>query len=374
MVQISYIIILLKSAVPLLLSAMMFFQKVPNIVELKNYKTSLRVLSAAYFLLGATNLIHFFAVDHNTTKFGYLVFSGIYAIVSSFQALLFTYSLIILINAFYVTKKRLIIQLIPIILFCALTITGSWFENYFFLKTIVVLFGTYYFALLIYYTYLFITEVTKFKVGIKDFFSDDEEKRLKWVVIAFCYSLAIGLWALLIILFPQKNLLEIIFSIVCLIFYPYLAFRYMNYTLDFYVLKPVIAHQETKQAEQQPSYPGSRTDFTEKIAKWVGNKSYKKSGITIKELADELCTNRTYLSNHINSTMNTSFCQWLNNLRIEEAQRLLTDNPSLSLKDLAQDLGYKEQAAFSRHFTGIVGTSPSEWKKAGNETNKNGTF
>ena len=374
MIQITYIIILLKSAVPLLLSAMMFFQKVPNIVELKNYKTSLRVLSAAYFLLGTTNLIHFFAVDQNTTKFGLLVFSGIYAIVSSFQALLFSYSLIILINAFYVTKKRLIIRLAPIILFCILVITGSWLRNYVFMKTIVVLFSIYYFALLLYYTYIFILEVRKFKAGIKDFFSDDEEKRLRWVVIVFCYSLSIGLWALLVILFPQIKLLEIIFSIVCLIFYPILAFRYMNYTLDFYVLKPVIAHQEPKQAEQQPGHPGSRADFTEKIDKWVGNKSYKKSGVTIKELADELCTNRTYLSNHINSTMNTSFCQWLNNLRIEEAQRLLTDDPSLSLKDLAHDLGYKEQAAFSRHFTNIVGTSPSEWKKAANETNKNGKF
>ena len=357
-----------------MLSALMFFQKVPNIAELKKYKTSLRVLSAAYFLLGTTNLIHFFAVDHNTTKFGLLIFSGIYAIVSSFQALLFTYSLIILINAFYVTKKRLIIQLVPIILFCALTITASWSESYIFLKTIVVIFGSYYFALLVYYTYLFTSEAMKFKAGIKAFFSDDEEKRLRWVVIAFCYSLIIGLWALLIILFPQKQLLETIFSIVCLIFYPYLAFRYMNYTHDFYVLKPVIARQEEpKQTELlQTSYPGNRADFTEKIDKWVNNKSYKKSGITIKELADELCTNRTYLSNHINSTMNTSFCQWLNNLRIEEAQRLLANNPSLSLKDLAHDLGYKEQAAFSRHFTNIVGTSPSEWKKTNNETNKNG--
>ena len=366
-------ITILKSVVPILLSLFMFFHNMPRVAELKNYKNSLRVLAVAYLSLGVANIMHGIVGTPNTNILTVLIFAGIYAIVSSLQALLFTYSLITLINTYYVTWRRLVIQLIPISLLSALTITGFVYKNLLYLQTVITIFAVYYFLQLAYYTYLYISEERKFAADTQNFFVDDESKRLKWVRIAFYSSLIIGIWALFIILFPQVNMLEIIFSLVCLVFYSYLAFRYINYVNDFYVLQPVVIREEknitgveVKVNERQfPAiFPvNGKIDFIQTMEKWVSDKSYKASGITITELAEQLQTNRTYLSNYINTYKNTSFSQWLNTLRIEEAQRIMRENPNISFRELALDLGYKEQSSFSKQFTNIVGVSPSEWKK-----------
>ena len=360
-----FTITLVKSIIPSLLAFLMFFQKIPDMVELKNYKISLKVIAVAYLCLGIANVMHLFAEERSQTEISSLVSAGIYVIVSALQALLFTFSLITLIDTYYVTRKRLITQLVPIALLGALTIAGFVWKNQLYLQTVIYIFAAYYFGLLIYYTFIYVSEEKKLKANMQDFFSDDESKRIAWVRIAFFSSLIIGIWVLFVILFPKVTIIELTFSCTCMIFYPYLAFRYMNYTHDFYVLQPVVIPEEEKEPELPLPFPttANRIDFTQAIEEWVNNKSFIKPGITIKELANELNTNRTYLSNYINTNKKATFCQWLNDLRIEEAQRILRNDPNISLKDIAQDLGYKEQATFSKQFTNITGLSPSEWRK-----------
>ena len=346
-----------------MLGLLMFFHKVPDTEGLKNYKIALRVLSVAYLCLGAANVLHVITGGQNITEFSSLVFAGIYAIVSSLQALLFTYSLITMINTYYVTQKRVAVQLIPIVLLSVLVITGFISKNLLFLQITVFVFAACYFILLIYYTYIYASEEKIVRTNIKDFFSDDESKRVEWVRIAFYSSLTIGFWALFIILFPHFEMLEIIFSLVCLVFYPYIASRYMNYVNDFYVLQPVIIQEKTEENPPLVYSANGKAEFVPAMEKWISDKSFTKFGITINELAKQLNSNRTYLSNYFKTQLNTNFNQWLNGLRIEEAKNLLANNPELPLSEVAQQLGYKELSAFSRNFSISTGVTPSAWKK-----------
>ncbi|MDL2322662.1 AraC family transcriptional regulator [Bacteroidales bacterium OttesenSCG-928-A17] len=106
----------------------------------------------------------------------------------------------------------------------------------------------------------------------------------------------------------------------------------------------------------------SDDDLNSKITGWVEAKGFISFGVTVKQLARQLSTNRTYLSQHINSTYGKTFNEWINDLRIREAKRLLRAYPSLSINDVAEKSGYVSQSHFSREFTKREQISPRSWK------------
>ena len=49
-------------------------------------------------------------------------------------------------------------------------------------------------------------------------------------------------------------------------------------------------------------------------------------------------------------------------LRIEEAKRLLLENPEMSINIIAELSGFSDRSNFHRQFTKIVGCSPKQWR------------
>lgn len=58
---------------------------------------------------------------------------------------------------------------------------------------------------------------------------------------------------------------------------------------------------------------------------------------------------------------NFSFNEYVTNLRIDEAKRLMKEQPGMLLKDIAEIVGYQDQHYFSRIFKSITGITPSEF-------------
>lgn len=90
---------------------------------------------------------------------------------------------------------------------------------------------------------------------------------------------------------------------------------------------------------------------------------YKDKSLTKEKLAEELKTNRTYLSQVINTHAGLSFTHYINRLRIEEARRILS-NPkdNTPLKAIASDTGFNSLSTFYNAFQSIIGMSPSAYR------------
>lgn len=69
------------------------------------------------------------------------------------------------------------------------------------------------------------------------------------------------------------------------------------------------------------------------------------------------------MSNYINETYQSNFNGWLNDLRIEEAKQKIISSPEINLSDLAEMVGFADQAHFSKQFKQKEGIPPSVWKK-----------
>lgn len=87
-----------------------------------------------------------------------------------------------------------------------------------------------------------------------------------------------------------------------------------------------------------------------------------KEQICLKEVADYFFVSPSYLSRCLQKSTGDSFKQYLNELRIEEAKRLLSQTDKL-IYEIAEEVGFKESKYFTSKFTADVGVSPIEYRK-----------
>ena len=91
---------------------------------------------------------------------------------------------------------------------------------------------------------------------------------------------------------------------------------------------------------------------------------YLDNTLTLQKLAQHLGTNRQYLSNHINQELHTTFYDYINDFRLEDAKAMLdsqnTENQH-SLEDISVMAGFNSYATFLRSFKKKYGQTPSQY-------------
>jgi AraC-like DNA-binding protein len=81
----------------------------------------------------------------------------------------------------------------------------------------------------------------------------------------------------------------------------------------------------------------------------------------IETLAREVGTSARTLSRRFAEETQLSFKSWCQRARIAAAIQKLSDDTSLSVKQLASDLGYASVPAFSHAFRQVTGKTPTEF-------------
>lgn len=91
-------------------------------------------------------------------------------------------------------------------------------------------------------------------------------------------------------------------------------------------------------------------------------KLYLKPDFNMVMLAEELCTNRTFISACINSITGKSFRVWLAEYRLNLFLQKQSENPDAPIDQLLIQCGYNDQSTFRRQFKATFGTSPTKYK------------
>lgn len=96
---------------------------------------------------------------------------------------------------------------------------------------------------------------------------------------------------------------------------------------------------------------------------WIERKQHCETGVSIKSLSRQIGINSSYLSTYFNGVLGTNFQQWLHNLRIEEAKKIIQQNPNVKIADVALAVGIPILYNFSRWFSKISGMTANAWRK-----------
>lgn len=123
-------------------------------------------------------------------------------------------------------------------------------------------------------------------------------------------------------------------------------------------------HEESKPRGKDSSSANRKEIFLKSEKLMKTDKLYRQKDLTQEKFASIVGTNRTYLSQAVNEYSGMSFNSWLNMYRITEATTILS-NPdnNMTLKQLADFLGYNSVSVFHRAFQKGTGMTPASWKK-----------
>ena len=89
---------------------------------------------------------------------------------------------------------------------------------------------------------------------------------------------------------------------------------------------------------------------------------YLNLNLKVTDLAALLGTNRSAISNCINSQRNCSFPQFVNTYRVAHAKDLLCTQPDIKIAEVWVKAGFSSEASFYRIFKAITGITPTDWR------------
>lgn len=201
-----------------------------------------------------------------------------------------------------------------------------------------------------------------------DTHSDNIGAYIKWLSVFTYWAVIFGVGCGLLTFLPDDYVYVWILSSVP--FYIYLFCCYINYML-FYEQVETALYSESAAAESagQPvppvadDAPAYYADIASKISDWVAREGYTRPHLTIKDLAEELHTNRTYLSAYINAEMKATYRGWITGLRIDYAKRQMLRHPELKLAVVSEQSGFLSQSHFIKAFKEREGCSPARWRQ-----------
>ena len=366
----------LCTALPLMLffGFYFLFAKTPEKKIFKNYLRSRQMMGIAMLLLSANYSVHFFfGIRFKNADSAILMNMSTYFLCYS----LFSSALIMLLDRFYITKRRVWTHIILWIVFSTLSgvvlflLPSGIMQkiSLFALAAWLVVFGV----------VLARRVIIAYRRAIRIFNetqADDIGAYIEWLSIFTYWAVIFGVGCGLLTFLPDKYVFIWILSSIP--FYSYLFYSYQNYLL-FYEQVENAFEQDIQSDEElltnsgiepemvSEEVPGSYTEFIEKVGNWIKTDGYVQQGLTIKELSKILYTNRTYLSAYIKTTYKMTFREWITSLRLEYAKNILKKHPEINIQKLAESSGFLSRSNFIKLFSEKEGCTPAKWKKANRE-------
>lgn len=219
--------------------------------------------------------------------------------------------------------------------------------------------------------------IIHFRKQLLNFYSNSEGMYLKSLVYTFLTFMilsAVKMASIALGIFSRDNIWFIgFFSISFTMVFYAVAYGSSKRTFTGQKLQDDIT-AETVLVPDQPEVDTAdmtRHEVAERILNVMDReKLYLKTGLSIIDVARSVGSNRTYVSESINTVMNQSFNDFINSMRVSHAMDLMKDYPRKCISDIAVESGFASDAAFYRNFRKFAGESPSSWLSK-NLTNSN---
>ena len=122
----------------------------------------------------------------------------------------------------------------------------------------------------------------------------------------------------------------------------------------------------TKQAYRNspPQRMSRRMDRLERtLSAWLADKGWRVPVRTVGEAAERLDTDTGTLHAYFRDRVGVDFRTWRTRLRLEDAKRMLLENPAMDAAEVARRTGFSNRSNFARQFLAYTGRTPAAWRE-----------
>ena len=334
--------------------------------ESRKIRVARTILAVSYFLLAVPDWLNVFGLNDSDDITAATIVSA------SIQSLLFTFTLITMIQPSLVTTRRTLVNiaLVAVGSVCYLvadSLADSPIVTCVAVAAVIVQ--------LLLYTALFQRCYKKFVRQVKDYYDEEYERPLQWARNSFIAALAVGVLAMLSLTVPQS--VYNAFMCCYMAFYIWFATRFINYIIrsDYYLPAVKISAEEIVEPGPEPKLEpetlASDSDFNDSseqekrlqvaLDEYVASKDYLNPDRDRNYIIERSGIDPRYFRWYFQNVLTQDFRVWRANLRIEEAKRIILTTPDVSMNALAIKLGFGTSQNFYHHFKKVVGQTPTEF-------------
>lgn len=370
-----YLMLLVSSAIILILSVLLMGIHMPKNGAWTKLRRAQKYLSLSYMIMGAAGFgeILFDQTDNMLVMVVYTAF------IMAFQGLLFTATFLVILQPSFVKIRRVAFHLSLIILFGTIFTLSIYYYGDTYATPIMIAAVCIYLIQQVYYTIVFRRHFLTCLKKLEDYYDEDQQARLRWIKLGFFSAVGVGLLA--IISTFGNIFIYFLFILAYTAYYSYMTIRFNNYRLWADALVPVVAEnvvvEELKEeeevefdeveilSEEDAKLDKSAKDdlFAERLHKWVEEKGFLDKDISVDEITRILGTDRNYLRYYFRTYIHNDFRTWRVELRIEEAKRIMKEQPELSLTQVGEMVGFNHRSNFFNQFQKMTGCSLSAYKE-----------
>ncbi len=216
---------------------------------------------------------------------------------------------------------------------------------------------------------------------IEQYYDEEQDHKIKWIRFCYVIMMLTQMFILVYMLLPHGFMK--IWALWYVLFMLYFSANFISFLgshkllLDAFAYKTLSGQEIMERIERRKKFKQDRdgaveqTELTDpqlmrierSLQKWVREKRFREYDKTREQIARELNTTKEMLHLYFTTKVGVDFKTWRTGLRIEEAKRLLLENPEMSTNIIAELSGFSDRSNFHRQFTKIVGCSPKQWRE-----------
>lgn len=328
----------------------------PKDDEYSNFKRARQILGAAFLFVAGYCVVRLIL----PYKSGDYTTFWLFVLVSLIFSWMIYKAFLVLIGSDEKLRRGFVIDgVIPMLMLVIAGVLGLFVPS---IRHIIeIAFGVIFIAKAIRMFYICDSEWRKVNKKLKETY--DASPDIRWMRVllwlSFLFSLS-TLWSF------YNTTVALVMSVVAPMMFVYMLLKIVNY-----LPKKIEEMRRQEAAELLIAAESSERakDLAEKIeplvAQWVAAKHFTEANLSIKDVAQQMGTNHSYLSQYLNNYLNTSFQVWLNTLRIEES-KIILEKENIPIEDVGIRVGIPQSYNFSRWFKQVTDTTPFKYRKQTN--------
>ena len=233
-----------------------------------------------------------------------------------------------------------------------------------------------YFAMQCYYTVRVVTLLRRMRRSLSDYYDYDISQRIEWMQVSIWVLSLLSLFVPAVIFAPGRWLMG--FAVVFFYGIWYLVDSFCDYVKSSMPRKVEeseelrMKSEEFAAADSDGNGNGAGTGLADEqqervtaaIAQWTAQGGHRKSGLNKSMVAGQMGVSVNLLSQWLRHR-NQNFWDWLSDLRIEEAKRIIREHPDWTNEAIADHCGFNDRSAFQKKFKEKTGMTPTGWAEQG---------
>ncbi len=289
-----------------------------------------------------------------------LVASALNITLFYLAAIMLEFSFISLLNEKYLNRRRVIADLS----LWSITSMAVWSSVAFLPESIsmwvLILAAVWFFVYVARISWIFFKTYRSAVHKIQNYYSEEESGFIRWISKSVFFAIVMGLLCSVMAFAPKWVITLYLFASIPFFYYIFVCF--LNYLVHYETVDSAI-EEETETLNGQPDKLFVHQQLEKNLQEWILAKGYLQPKINMGELAKQIGSNRSYLSGYINSKYSCTYYEWIARLRIEEAKKLLIDQPELTMAQIAERTGFSSGSHFTTLFTEKENLPPAKWRE-----------